>query len=169
MAILRDLSIIQNQIDFCSGERFKTFTLNLLGMKYQELIEHLHDVKVTSRYELRQFCSNKLVRKLLSDEDVDYLDLCGSRGSLKHGVSEIFDVARPFNTTLFIIYLKREKEALFNYLAKLIKTPLDYNKARLVRRYLKNAGLDEKESMLVIEKAGYKYKDKKNREFLDGK
>ena len=140
------------------------------SVAYSEALEYLNEVKVSSRFDLRRKFSAYVIKRLLRDEGVGFLNLArgralgGGRGGIKHRTTDLFNASQPFNTKLFIIYLKDEKEALIEYLASLIKPPLDKNKVKAISQKLRR--LDDATRIKVIQRAGYNYRSKSYEKML---
>jgi hypothetical protein len=125
-----------------------------------EAFDYLNKVKVCSRFELRRKFDPRVIRLLMSHEKVGFVDLSRS----KRKTSSLFNVSKPFREKLFILYLKGEEEALIDYLANLIKKPLDRYKAKAISSRLKR--LDNLTRLKVIERAGYNYKSDECKKIL---
>lgn len=92
-----------------------------------------------------------MIRRLLKNERVGFINLC--RRSSKYRVSDLFGIPTQSQSRLFIVYLKDNKEALVEYLASLIKRPLNKNRVRALSWRLRS--LDDETRLKVIQRAGY--------------
>lgn len=119
--------------------------------RYENALEFLKSVKVCSRRVLNERFSSHVIQRLLKNEDIGFINL--RRQSQRYRVCDLFDVSVKPQSELFIVYLKGEKEALAEYLAKLVKKPLDRKKARALSWRLKS--LDEETRLKIIRLAGF--------------
>jgi len=123
-----------------------------LRAPYQQALEYLAEVKVCSRYDLNMRFSTHVVRRLLKNETVGFINLY--RQTPKYKVYDLFIIptVQP-QSKLFIVYLRDEKELLVEYLAGLIRQPLNGQSVRALSSRLKR--LDDKTRLKVIHRAGY--------------
>jgi hypothetical protein len=122
-----------------------------LRVPFQRALDYLAEVKACSRYDLNMKFSPHVIRRLLKHETVGFINLC--RQSPKYKVHDLFVVPTQLQSKLFIVYLKDEKEALVEYLAGLIKKPLNKESVRALSWRLKS--LDDRTRLRVIQRAGY--------------
>ncbi len=129
---------------------------------YAELLEYMGMRKVASRAELREQFPLSLVQRLLHEDYVDFVNLSrgptSNRGNLTYKTNELFDAINPYNNTLFIIFLKREKGSLAKYIGKMIRKPLDSRKASAISKRFER--LDGKTRIKIMKNAGYTYSKK---------
>lgn len=127
------------------------------SVRYLKALEYLNEVKVCSRYDLNSKFGSHVVKRLLKSEKVGSVNLY--RGGSKYRVSELFDVPQPVQSRLFIVYLKDEKEALIEYLAGLVRRPLNKGRVKALSWRLKSLDNNKTRSK-VVQRAGYDHKNK---------
>ncbi len=126
---------------------------------YAELLEYIGRKKVANRAELRDQFSRYLIQRLMHEERIDVVSLsqgyAAVHGPSKYSSADLFYVSNPFRTKLSIIFLKDEKEALIDYIASLIKTPLTTGKVKAISYRLHK--LDPLTRIKILQRAGHNY------------